>query len=402
VQIFAGLLGVVLLAGTTVSVLRTLVLPRSKASRLLTSLWRFWRAVLRGLARPRRRYEALDRLLEWHAPLILVSQLLVWLLAMFAGFTLVSYAVAPRLGWAIALREAGSSLFTLGFAVPRRLQLTVVDFAAAASGPLLIALQIAYLPTLYATYNRRETEVTLLRSLAGEPSWGPELLARHYMVGAVDQLQRVYQRWERLAADLGESHANYPVLLAFRSPKPYRSWITAMLAVMDAAAMHLTLAPATAPVDARLVIRAGFLALRDIADARGIGYDPDPRPDAPIALTFEEFREGVKRAEDAGFRPVRDVADAWLDFKGWRVNYESLAYMLARRSDAVPALWSGPRDWPSEPMPPNRPPHRQPGAPHLRFSPTTAVQPRRADSGKETPAGEPAQPSQPGRTRPAS
>lgn len=37
---------------------------------------------------------------------------------------------------------------------------------AAASGPLVIALQIAYLPTLYGAYNRREVEVTLLKSRA--------------------------------------------------------------------------------------------------------------------------------------------------------------------------------------------------------------------------------------------
>jgi hypothetical protein len=398
VRLLAGLLGVVLLVGTTVNVLRTLVLPRARASRLLTSLWRFWRAVLRGLARPRQRYETLDRLLEWLAPLTLVTQLLVWMLALFAGFGLLAYATDPGSGWVVALREAGSSLFTLGFAVPNRLRLTAVDFVAAASGPLIVALQIAYLPTLYSAYNRRETEVTLLRSLAGEPSWGPELLARQYLIGAVEQLQRVYQNWERLAADIGESHANYPVLMAFRSPKPYRSWIIAMLAVMDAAAMHLSLAPGTAPPGARLAIRAGFLALRDIADSRGIDYDPDPRPDAPIALTLEEFREGVRWAEDAGFRRERDVDDAWPDFKGWRVNYESLAYALARRHDAVPALWSGPRDWPAEPMPPVRPPHRQPGAPHVRFFPEIAGLPAPEESPREGAA----QPSQPGRTRPAS
>ncbi|HEV7899910.1 MAG TPA: hypothetical protein VGP31_18910 [Planosporangium sp.] len=88
-----------------------------------------------------------------------------------------------------------------------------------------------------------------------------------------------------------------------------------------------------------MVIRAGFLALRDIADARGIAYDPDPRPDAPIMLTIEEFRHGVRWAVEAGFRPERDVDDAWLDFKGWRVNYESLAYPLARRAAGAVLSW---------------------------------------------------------------
>jgi hypothetical protein len=338
-----------------------------------TWLWAFWRWLLHGVVRRSRRYETRDRVLEWLAPMILITHLLVWLLALFAGFGMLMYSTNPRLGLSAAFREAGSSLFTLGFASANRMRLSLIDFAAAACGPLVIALQIAYLPMLYAAYNRRETEVTLLRSLAGEPSWGPELLARQCLVGTVEQLQRVYRGWERLAADIGESHANYPVLLAFRSPQPYRNWVVAMLAVMDAAALHLTLAPGSAPLEGRLALRAGFTALRDIADVTGIEYDPDPRPDAPIMLTFEEFREGVKWAEDAGFQPERRIEDAWPDFKGWRVNYESLAYALARRGDAVPAMWSGPRDWPAVPMPPARPPHRQPGAPHVRFFPDFAA-----------------------------
>ena len=49
---------------------------------------------------------------------------------------------------------------------------------------------------------------------------------------------------------------------------------------------------------------------------------------------------------------------AWPHFRGWRVNYESLAYSLAWATDAVPALWSGPRRWSTEAMPPRRPPTR--------------------------------------------
>ncbi len=48
-----------------------------------------------------------------------------------------------------------------------------------------LTLQIAYLPTLYAAFNRRETEVALLNARGGVPSWGPELLARtHYALGS--------------------------------------------------------------------------------------------------------------------------------------------------------------------------------------------------------------------------
>ena len=53
---------------------------------------------------------------------------------------------------------------------------------------------------------------------------------------------------------------------------------------------------------------------------------------------------------------TRDPADAWPDFVGWRVNYETAAYQIAAAIDAVPALWSGPRRHSSVAIPPRRPP----------------------------------------------
>ncbi|MGW0586124.1 hypothetical protein ACWD25_62120, partial [Streptomyces sp. NPDC002920] len=198
-------------------------------------------------------------------------------------------------------------------------------------------------------------------SRAGEPAWGPELLARQWLVDTETALPELYRSWERLAADMGESHATYPVLLAFRSPRPYRNWLVGLVAVMDAAAMHLSLAPHSAPPAARLVLRAGFTALRDIARSIRYPFDSDPSPDALIRLTYDEFEAAVSMLESTGFRAERTPEEAWPHFRGWRVNYETVAYELCRRCDAVPALWTGPRDFPTKPIPPRRPADRQPG-----------------------------------------
>ncbi|HZE03072.1 MAG TPA: hypothetical protein VE155_15060 [Pseudonocardiaceae bacterium] len=77
---------------------------------------------------------------------------------------------------------------------------------AAATGLVVIALQIAYLPALYAAFNPRETEVTLLSARAELPPWGPELLLRtRYGVRVcTDDLPQFYAQWERWAADVAE------------------------------------------------------------------------------------------------------------------------------------------------------------------------------------------------------
>ena len=62
----------------------------------------------------------------------------------------------------------GQPLFTLGLASSPREGATVVTFVAAATGLVVVALQIGYLPTIYGAYNRRETLVNMLESRAGE------------------------------------------------------------------------------------------------------------------------------------------------------------------------------------------------------------------------------------------
>jgi hypothetical protein len=361
-RVLSGIAGAALLLVTLASILRNIVVPRGLGSLLTKTVWKSLRRALTGLAVPLDRYERRDRVLAWLAPLVLVGELFVWLAAVFVAYGLLMHAFTA-LNWSSSLREAGSSLFTVGFASDARSQLNPLDFLAAVTGPLIIALQIAYLPTLYSAYNRRETEVTLLQARASEPAWGPELIARQVLIGTVDQLRELYQNWERLAADIGESHATYPVLLSFRSPRPYRSWIIGLLSVMDAAALQLALSPGRAPAaEARLMLRSAFTALRDIARVIHIPFDPDPLPDTPIRLTYEEFAEGVKHIEDAGFIIERHAEEAWEHFRGWRVNYEEIAYALAKRLDAVPAPWSGDRSWRSVPMKPNRPVDRRPEA----------------------------------------
>jgi hypothetical protein len=58
-------------------------------------------------------------------------------------------------------------LFTLGYSEPEGAAPAAVVFAAASTGLVIVALQIAYLPTLYAAFNRRETEVARLNSRPG-------------------------------------------------------------------------------------------------------------------------------------------------------------------------------------------------------------------------------------------
>jgi len=62
----------------------------------------------------------------------------------------------------------------------------------------------------------------------------------------------------------------------------------------------------------------------------------------------------VARLREVDFPIERDPVEAWTVFVGWRLNYERAAYAADQAVDAVPALWSGPRDR-------RTPPSRRPG-----------------------------------------
>jgi len=156
---------------------------------------------------------------------------------------------------------------------------------------------------------------------------------------------------------VAESHTTYLPLVRFRSPGALTSWVTALLAVMDSAALFLSLSPEAAPtVPARLCLRGGFQCFNRVATAMSIQVPGETAvPPGEISLTYAEFEEAVDRLKEVGFPVERDPKEAWPDFVGWRANYEHSAYAVAAGVDAVPAMWSGPRRHPVPPIPPIRP-----------------------------------------------
>lgn len=360
---FAFVLGLGLVLTTTSSIVRTLIVPRGLSSRSVQLVSRFFRKLFLFLANRTDDYYTKDRILVLHGPTLLIGVLVVWLTLYLFGYGLMLWPVVEG-GFEEAMRESGSSMLTLGYAGSESAAATALHFAAAATGLITVALQIAYLPTLYASFNRRETLVTMLQSRAGAPAWGPEILIRHHNVRIMDNLPYLFAEWEQWAADVAESHSSYPVLIHLRSPAPLRSWVLSLLAVMDAGAMHVALNPTTAPSEARLCIRMGFLCLREIAQANNITYDPDPFPDDPVELTFEDFLGAVHKLEAIGYPMERGPEEAWTHFRGWRVNYESVAYSLADAVVAPPGPWSGDRTHlPGMAILPQRPANRTPEEP---------------------------------------
>ena len=355
--------GVLLAIWTWTSVIGTLIVPRQHKDKLSAAAALIAKGIFAVARRPIRTYRRLDRLLAWQAPMSLFIRLGMWMMLFYLSFALMLLPfVQGEPGRAFS--EAGSALFTLGYAPPDELGNTLLVYSAAFTGLVVIALQIGYLPTLYAAFNRRESEVTLLVSRAGSPAWGPELLIRtRFGLSTVDstaELGTLYGTWERWAAEVAESHSTYLTLCTLRSPLPDSNWLTALLSVMDSAGAATLPKPGhgSDPEGATAPPHGIFLPEPDRVRAFPFPSWRTSIRTAETKLTFAEFREAVEMLRSVGYPVEHSAEQAWPHFRGWRLNYEDVAYRLAYVIDAPPALWSGPRRLVTAQMPPKRPANR--------------------------------------------
>src|SRR6202011_1163656 len=143
---------------------------------------------------------------------------------------------------------------------------TVLTYTEAGLGLLLLTLLITYLPTIYGAFSRREASVALLEVRAGSPPTAVEMMIRFHRIGQTDRLAGLWRRWEQWFVEVEETHTSFPTLVFFRSPQPDHSWVTAAGTVLDAASLWLAAVEHPADPDAQLMIRAGTLALRRIAN----------------------------------------------------------------------------------------------------------------------------------------
>ena len=144
-----GLLVVVL---TLFSALSTFVLPRASRSRLNVIIFRSLRWVFNLIMHFRSTYAQRDGILAYYAPIGLMLLVPSWYVLTCIGYTLMYWA----LGFGdlfSSFRLSGSSLFTLGFAYSPDNWTSALVFTEAMFGLILVALLIAYLPTMYAAFS---------------------------------------------------------------------------------------------------------------------------------------------------------------------------------------------------------------------------------------------------------
>jgi len=339
-----GVGGVLLIGLVLWDIFQTVVLPRPSPTRvriarnLIRLSWPVWSW------RAQRRSTSVDRekILGSYAPAIVLLVLVTWMLVMVLGFGLVLYSlregISPTPDFGSALYFAGTSVLTIGFgdiAATHGLARAVAVIAGGL-GLGIVALGITYLFSLYGSFQRREILVVRLEARAGAPPSGIALLESYGNAAMRPGLASFFLEWEGWAAEVLDTHVAYPILAYFRSSHDNVSWVSALGAVLDAAALTLTSVEDGPMGEALMAHRVGNHFVEDLANFFRW-------PSTPLALVERaEFDAARDRLAAAGWR-LTDAEGAWTAFVRMRSGYAFRLNQMALYWVTPPAEWIGDR-----------------------------------------------------------
>ena len=353
-RVVALVVGVVLTLATFGALVQSVLVPRGSTAWIARGVNSFVNVLNRAPLRFMKTYRAQDRWLIGAAPVSVILQLTVYVIVLILTMGLVVFGTS-NLSLGDSLYQSGSTLTTLGIVEPVTDVSSVVCFVAAFLGLVVIAVFIGYLLAIYSSYAARESQMERLALLAGEPAWGPEVLARGHLLKLPGSEIPAADIWIDWICDIRMNQRVNPVLSDLRSSSPYRHWAVTMLAVTDSAALRLALQPTSTDPKLVLLIAESTLAahqLRNIdhrlhnwqiqAEVQRILSGDANRPVNSL-LTDDEWRDGVSALEEVGYVMPGELDQARERFERIRTLYAADVYHLTKSFHAIPAPWSGPR-----------------------------------------------------------
>ncbi len=328
-EIIIQIAGGLLVAGTLWSAMLTVVVPRAERPRITRYHYRFMGLISRTAHRWIRDPEGRNLFDSRLAPFALITLSFVWAAHIMFGFAIMYWGQGVRpFGNAFVL--SGSSLTTLGIRDAESMLTLVFVVTEALIGLGLVGLVISYLPTVYSAYLDREIAVARLEVRAGRPPHPLTFLDRSHRIGWLDEMDLVWAEWEHWFLEIEETHSTHTSLSFFRSAQYGRSWLQTAGVVLDAAALMESTIDIERSPRAALCIRSGFVTLGSLADTFEIERPADPAPNGPISISRTTFDELCSQLQALDIPLKPDLNQAWIDFAGWRVNYDaSLMGLLA-------------------------------------------------------------------------
>jgi voltage-gated potassium channel Kch len=335
VSLLAIAAGFLLIAGVLWDAFENAVLSRrvSRGTRLTTIFYRLTWPAWRLAAARIRNERSRENFLTVFGPASLLLLIALWAFGLTFGFALLYWGFGAsmrtpdgKVSFLVDLYMSGTTLFTLGIGdvTPTSAAGRVFTVAESGMGLGFLALMISYLPVLSQAFSTREVSISLLDARAGSPPSGAELLRRHG--GDWPALEAVLRDWERVSAQLLESHVSFPVLAYYRSQHDNQSWVAAMTAVLDTCALLIAFVEQGPVRQARLTFAIARHAVVDLC----LVLNLRPHAPRPPRLGPEEPNRLGDLLRGSGVELHCD-APTQKRFDELRAMYEGYVEALSRR-----------------------------------------------------------------------
>src|SRR6202034_3439961 len=303
--------GLIIIWVVLLDAFETVVLPRRVTRHFKLTAWFYRRTWIpwRNIARRIKTTSRQQNFLGYFGPLSLILLLGFWAAGLIFGFGLIQFGIGgheqlngERLTFGKIIYHSGETFFTLGYGdiVPTSGPARALSVFEAGMGFAFLGVVIGYIPVVYASFSRREIQISMLDARAGSPPSATEWLVR--LAGrsedpGVEQtvLDEVLRDWEKWAAELLESQISYPVLTFFRSQHSNQSWLGALTTILDVTSLVLTGIEGVHPGQAKLTFAMARHAAVDLAQVVNAHYDP-LAPERMTEESFNSLREALAAA----------------------------------------------------------------------------------------------------------
>jgi hypothetical protein len=352
-SISAAVFGIVIICVVLLDAFETVVLPRRVTRHFKLTAWFYRRTWIpwRSIAGRIRTFSRQQSFLGYFGPLSLIMLLAFWAATLIVGFALLQYGIGAHeqlskepITFGRLIYHSGETFFTLGYGdiVPTSSAARALSVLEAGMGFAFLGVVIGYLPVVYASFSRREIQISMLDARAGSPPTASELLVR--LAGssenpAIDQtvLDEVLRDWERWSGELLESHISYPVLSFFRSQHSNQSWLGALLTMLDVTSLVIVGIEGIHPGQARLTFAIARHAAVDLAQVVNARYDPQ----AAERMTDDNFNALRETLAVAGLK-LRSSDEARQKLNKLRSMYEPYVHSTARNLMVSLPPWQPP------------------------------------------------------------
>jgi Ion channel len=350
----AIIFGAVIICVVLQDAFETVVLPRRVTRQFKLTAWFLRRTWIpwKNLAGRIRTSSLQQSFLGYFGPLSLITLLIFWAASLIMGFALLQYGIGGHeqlsnepITFGRIIYHSGETFFTLGYGdiVPTSRLARAFSVLEAGMGFAFLGVVIGYLPVVYASFSRREIQISMLDARAGSPPTATELLVRLAGTaedpGKIDQmvLDGCLRDWERWAGELLESHISYPVLSFFRSQHSNTSWLGTLQTMLDVTSLLITGVDGIHPGQARVTFAMARHAAVDLAQTVNARYDPL----APERLTDAGFDTLRDTLAAAGLK-LQNTEEARRKLTKLRSMYEPYLHSMARNLMVALPPWQHP------------------------------------------------------------